>query len=82
MKGASETTAVEVYFDATGEITPRRFAWRGAMLPVEGVGRRWREGHERCFAVMAAHGQPFELRLDEETFCWQALPLSSSRRAG
>ncbi len=81
MKGASEATAVEAYFDVTGEITPRRFAWRGAMLPVEGVGRRWREGHERCFAVMAAHGQPFELRLDEETLCWHATCLSAHRWA-
>lgn len=81
MKGASEATVVEAHFDATGEITPRCFAWRGRMLSVEGVGRRWQEGRERCFAVMAAGGRPFELRMDEETFCWQATPLSSPRRA-
>lgn len=81
MKGAGEITVVEAHFDVTGEITPRCFAWRGAMLPVEGVGRRWREGRERCFAVMAAHGQPFELHLDEETLCWKATPLSPRRWA-
>lgn len=81
MKGAGEATVVEARFEVTGEITPRRFAWRGRMLPVEGVGRRWQEGRERCFAVMAAGGRPFELRLDEETFCWRAASLSFSRWA-
>ena len=74
-----EATAVEVHFSATGEITPRRFTWRGSLLPVEGTGRRWQEGRERCFAVMAAGGRPFELRLDEETFCWRVISLSASR---
>lgn len=81
MKTGSEAIAVEVHFSVTGEITPRSFIWRGTILPVEGVGRRWQEGHERCFAVMAAGGRPFELRLNEKTFCWQATPLSSSRWA-
>jgi hypothetical protein len=66
----SETTAVEVHFSIAGEITPRRFTWHGSTLVVEGVGRRWREGGERCFAVLAAGGCLFELRLNEETLCW------------
>ena len=81
MKGASEATVVEARFEATGEITPRRFAWRGRMLTVEGVGRRRQEGRERCFDVMAAGGQQVEFGMGEETFCWQVIPLSSSRRA-
>jgi hypothetical protein len=75
----SETAAVEAHFSVTGEITPRRFTWRGSLLPVEGMGRRWQEGRERCFTVMAAGGRPFELRLDEETFCWRVTCLSASR---
>ncbi len=67
---AGETVAVEAHFDVTGEIIPRRFIWRGSTLMVEGIGRRWREGSERCFAVLAAGGRPFELRLDEDTFRW------------
>ena len=71
MKVVNEEVSVEAQFDVTGEITPRRFAWRGRTLPVEGVGRRWKEGDERCFMVMAMGGQSFELRLDERTLRWQ-----------
>ena len=66
-----EAVAVEAYFSIAGEITPRRFTWHGSTLVVEGVGRRWREGNERCFAVLAAGGRPFALRLDGETLCWR-----------
>jgi hypothetical protein len=65
-----EPTAVEAYFGPEGEVTPRRFTWRGSTLVVEGVGRRWRERDERCFAVLAAGGRPFELRLDGKTLRW------------
>lgn len=67
----SAAAAVEAYFSATGEIAPRRFTWHGGTLLVEGVGRCWREGRERCFAVLAAGGRPFELRLDEESLRWR-----------
>ncbi|MBN1814771.1 MAG: hypothetical protein JXA14_23225 [Anaerolineae bacterium] len=67
----NEETSVEAQFDVDGEITPRRFAWRGSMVPIEGVGRRWEEGDERCFMVMAMGGQPFELRLNERKLCWR-----------
>lgn len=60
---------MEARFDAAGTITPRSFTWRGSTLTVEGVGRRWREGSRRCFAVMAA-GKPFHLCMDEATFRW------------
>jgi len=66
-----EAVAVEACFGIAGEITPRRFTWHGSTLVVEGVGRRWREGNERCFAVLAAGGCPFDLRLDGETPCWR-----------
>jgi len=71
----SEETAVEAHLGVTGEISPRRFTWHGSELAVEGMGRRWREGRERCFAVMAAGGRPFELRMDEDTLCWRVTPL-------
>lgn len=80
MKVVNEETVVEAEFDITGEITPRRFAWRGRTLPVEGVGRRWKEGDERCFMIMAG-GQPFELRLDERTLCWRISRVPSTRLA-
>ena len=73
MTGLGETTAVEAHFDAVGKITPRRFTWHNSTLVVEGVGRRWREGNQRCFAVLAAGGRPFELRLDEETLLWRVI---------
>lgn len=66
-----ESTAVEALFDAEGEITPRHFTWRGGRLQVEGVGRRWKDGEERCFAILATGGRPFELRLNERTLCWR-----------
>lgn len=66
-----EAVAVEAYFSLAGEITPRRITWRGGTLVIAGVGRRWREGNERCFAVLAAGGHPFDMRLDGETPCWR-----------
>jgi len=78
VKVVNEEIIVEAQFDVTGEITPRRFAWRGSTLSVEGVGRRWKEGDERCFMVMAG-GQPFELRLDERTLRWQIARAPSTR---
>jgi hypothetical protein len=80
VKVVNEGIVVEAQFDVTGEITPRRFAWHGRMLSVEGVGRRWKEGDERCFMVMAG-GQPFELRLDERTLRWEIARASSTRLA-
>jgi hypothetical protein len=65
-----EPIGVEAHFDIEGQITPRRFEWQGNLFAVEGVGRRWTEGSERCFNVMAMGGRLFELRLDEETLCW------------
>ena len=73
-----ETVAVDAHFDVTGEIIPRRFVWRGSTLMIEGIGRRWREGSERRFAVLAAGGRSFELRLDEDTLCWCAIYTSAS----
>lgn len=72
-------TSVEAQFDVDGEITPRRFAWRGSMVSVEGVGRQWKEGDERCFMVMAVGGRPFELRLDERTLCWRVARAPAPR---
>jgi len=74
----SEETAVTAHFSVEGEISPRRFTWRGTTLAVEGVGRRWREGNERCFVVLAAGERPFELRLDEKTFHWRVRCVSAS----
>jgi PncC family amidohydrolase len=62
--------AVDAHFDVEGQITPQRFEWQGSLLAVEGVGRSWSEGAERCFNVMAMGGRLFELRLDEDTFRW------------
>jgi hypothetical protein len=81
VKVVSEETTVDAQFDVAGEITPRRFTWRGRALPVEGVGRRWEEGDERCFMVMAAGGQPFELRLDARTLRWRIARAPSLRLA-
>jgi hypothetical protein len=67
----NEETSVDAQFDVDGEITPRRFAWRGSMVSVEGMGRRWKDGDERCFMVMAVGGQPFELRLSERKLRWR-----------
>ncbi|MGD8998109.1 MAG: CinA family protein [Anaerolineae bacterium] len=65
-----EPIAVEAHFDVEGEITPHRFEWQGSLLAVEGVGRRWTEGAERCFNVMAMGGRLFQLRLNRETLRW------------
>jgi len=76
---AGEETVVEARFSMTGEISPRRFTWRDSTVPVEGVGRCWKEGGQRCFVVLAAGGRPFELRLDEKTLRWQVSSVSASR---
>jgi hypothetical protein len=77
----NEQTSVEARFDANGEITPCRFAWRGSMVSVEGVGRQWEDGDERCFMVMAVGGRPFELRLNERTLCWRIACAPAPRHA-
>ncbi len=71
MKIKSEAVVVEARFSREGEITPRLFIWRGTSLVIEGVGRRWREGGERCFAILAAGGRAFELRMDEVSLRWR-----------
>lgn len=63
-------TAVEAAFTVEGQITPRRFEWQGSPLAVEGVGRRWTEGGQRCFNVVAMGGRLFELRFDPATLRW------------
>ena len=78
MTALNEETAVMAYFSVAGEISPRRFTWRGNTLSVEGVGRRWREGSELCIVALAAGGRPFELRLDERTFRWRVSCISAS----
>jgi hypothetical protein len=67
---SKDVIAVEALFDVGGEITPQRFEWQGNLLVVEGVGRCWMEGGERCFNVMTMGGRLFELRLDEDTLRW------------
>jgi hypothetical protein len=81
MMVARKETAVEARFDVTGEITPRRFTWHGSTMSVEGVGRSWREGDERCFVVLAAGAKPFELRLNERTLCWRVSRALATGRA-
>ena len=71
MKIKSEAVVVEARFSREGEITPRLLIWRGTSLVIEGVGRRWREGGERCFAILAAGGRAFELRMDEVSLRWR-----------
>jgi hypothetical protein len=66
----NELVVVEACFDTTGEITPRRFEWQGKLHMVEGVGRHWTEGGERCFNVMAMGGRLYQLRLNRGTLCW------------
>ena len=73
MTVVGEETAVEAYFGPAGEIVPRGFTCRGCMLKVEGVGRCWQEGEERCFAILAAGERPFELRLDGQTLRWRVV---------
>ncbi|MCP4538552.1 MAG: hypothetical protein GY832_15570 [Chloroflexi bacterium] len=78
MMPAGEPVAVDAHFDVTGEIIPRRFVWHSSTLMIEGIGRRWREKNERCFAVLAAGGRTFELRMDQDTFRWRVTRLGAS----
>jgi len=77
---ARKATAVDAHFDADGTITPRSFSWHRGKLTVEGVGRRWEEGAERCFLVLATGQRPFELRFDSRTLRWHVTYAPSSRR--
>jgi hypothetical protein len=47
---------------------------------VEGVGRRWTEGGETCFNVMAMGGRLYQLRLDRATLRWSIAREPSHRR--
>ncbi len=68
-----QATAVEARFTAEGEIEPKQFEWHGTPVAVEGLGRRWTEGRERCFTVIALGGRLFELRLDQDTLRWSVV---------
>ena len=65
-----EDTAVQAVFSRNGRITPRRFEWQGSWLAVEGIGRRWTDGEQRCFNVQALGGRLFELRFDPLSGRW------------
>jgi hypothetical protein len=67
---SEKSTKVEVTFTPEGEVIPRRFQWQARSLTVEGVGRRWSEGGQRCFNVMAMGGRLFELRFNPATCRW------------
>jgi len=71
-------TAVEALFEKGGQIEPRRFTWQETWLDVEGLGRRWIDGGERCFNVMAAGGRMFELRFDPASLRWSVTSGPSS----
>ena len=75
----NELAVVEACFDTTGEITPRRFEWQGKLHVVEGVGRRWTEGGETCFNVIAMGGRLYQLRLNRVTLRW-SIPREASPR--
>jgi len=75
----NELVVVEACFDTTGEVAPRRFEWQGKLHVVEGVGRRWTEGGETCFNVMATGGRLYQLRLDRATLRWAVSREASPR---
>jgi hypothetical protein len=79
MREGFRETAVEARFDRAGVVSPRCFTWQGAQISVEGRGRTWEEGDERCFLVMAAGGRAFELRWNRSTLRWRVRRVSAPR---
>ena len=63
MRFVNEPVSVQVHVSADGTPQPVAFAWDGRRYEVANQGRTWIEGGVRCFLVMTAAQEIFELRL-------------------
>ena len=63
MKFVNKPVSVEVRINADGAPQPVAFAWEGRRYKVADRGRTWVEDDARCFLVMTAAEEIFELRL-------------------
>jgi hypothetical protein len=70
---------VEARFAEDGQITVRRFAWRGRRHAVDSQGRQWQASDGRHVLVMTADAQAFELVYDGAD--WYAASRSAGRDA-
>ncbi len=69
-------TRVNARVDSRGRVYPAAFTWRGELLEVRDVGRRWQEGSEECCLVMTSTDVVFELRFNPDEGRWRARPVS------
>jgi hypothetical protein len=74
---AGEPTVVETRVEADGASHPQAFSWQGRRWQVESLGRRWQEGGEDHYLVMAAGGQVFELTRSPNLGTWRLRPRSA-----
>ena len=63
MKFVNEPVQVQVHISAEGVPRPLAFAWQGRRYEIASWGRTWAEDGVRCFLVMTATTEIFELRL-------------------
>jgi len=63
VKFVNKPVPVEVRIDADGTPMPVAFVWEGRRYQVADRGRTWVEDDTRCFLVMTANEEIFELRL-------------------
>ncbi len=63
MRFINDSVSVETHVNVDGTPQPLAFAWGGRRYEVANQGRTWIEDGVRCFLVMTAAQEIFELRL-------------------
>lgn len=63
MRFVNEPVPVEIRISAEGVPQPLAFAWQGRRYEIASWGRAWVEEGVRCFLVMTAANEIFELCL-------------------
>jgi PncC family amidohydrolase len=71
---------IDVRWTGAGEILPRQFTWNGQKIPVESVGRQWKDENGAHVLVMALGGQAFELTYTPQAV-WTIRPISGGQAA-
>ena len=63
MRFVNEPASVEARIHTDGTPQPLAFAWQGRRYDIASWGRTWIENGVRCFLVMTAANEIFELHL-------------------
>jgi hypothetical protein len=65
-----ETIEVTARWDEDGQVSPLQFRWKGTILHVEAIGRRWQDEAGLHALVKAMEGRTFELVFKPDEMKW------------